>query len=243
MSKDFLYDLESGSLRAAAKINNNWVVDTQVKQKILDLMRTSPVVSMPGGFCDKEALAPRVFSNNDHVRFVPGGSSVRPGSFVGPNVVIMPPSFVNIGAYIGAGSMIDSHVLVGSCAQIGEGVHLSTDVQIGGVLEPVGNRPVIIEDNCFIGAGAILTEGILVQKGAVIAPGVFLSASVPIYDTVNKIILKGEIPPNAVVVLGTRPLQDNIWAHERGLTIACALIIKYRDEKTNAALILESALR
>jgi 2,3,4,5-tetrahydropyridine-2-carboxylate N-succinyltransferase len=111
------------------------------------------------------------------------------------------------------------------------------------VLEPVGTRPVIIEDDCFIGAGVILTEGIIVESGAVVAPGVFLSASVPIYDTVNKKILKGEIPKNALVISGTRPIQNNPWAHELGLSMSCALIIKYRDEKTSQALMLESALR
>jgi len=239
----FLRDLEAGTMRAAQKINNTWMTNIQVKQKILDLIRSSPVVPMPGGFRDKEALKPRMFNDSDHVRIIPGGTSVRPGTYVGKNVVIMPPSFVNIGAYIGAHSMIDSHVLIGSCAQIGERVHVSTGVQIGGVLEPIGTRPVIIEDRCFIGAGVVLTEGILVEEGAVIAPGVFLSASVPIYDAINKKILKGEIPKNAVVIPGTRPFENNLWAHEMGLSMACAIIVKYRDDKTSAALLLESALR
>ena len=155
----------------------------------------------------------------------------------------MPPSFINIGAFIDDFTMIDSHVLVGSCAQIGKNVHLSAAVQIGGVLEPVGSRPVIVEDNCFIGAGSILTEGVLVRKGAIIAPMVSLSNSVPIYDVVNEKIYKAEIPENAVVVPGTRVIKTSGWAGKEGLSISCAIIVKYRDEKTDKAVILEELLR
>lgn len=241
--KAFLEDLENARVRAAQKIDKTWVVDSAVKQKIVELIKASAIVDMPGGFRDKEALAPRSFSAHDKLRIVPGGTSVRPGTYVGPSVIIMPPSFINIGAYIGQESMIDSHVLVGSCAQIGDRVHLSAGVQIGGVLEPIGTRPVIIEDDCFIGAGAIITEGIIVREGAVIAPGVALSAAVPIYDLVNHKIFKQEIPAGAVVVPGSRPLANNSWACEQALNINCALIVKYRNDKTSAALLLEMALR
>jgi 2,3,4,5-tetrahydropyridine-2,6-dicarboxylate N-succinyltransferase len=195
------------------------------------------------GFSDKSLLPPRIFTAKDEVRIVPGGSSVRAGAYVGMGVVIMPPSYINVGAYVGTGTMVDSHVLVGSCAQIGRNVHLSAAVQIGGVLEPIGNRPVIIEDNCFIGAGVVLTEGILVRSGAVLAPGIMLSASVPIYDVVNKVISKGEIPENAVVIPGTRPVSGSDWARDHGLTLSCAIIVKYRDQKTSSAVALEMALR
>lgn len=239
----FLHALESGQQRPAAKINGVWVTNEEVKAHILKLFRESPVVRMGEAFIDKEPLVPRTFSLEEGVRLVPGGTSLRAGCFIGKNVVIMPPSFVNIGAYIDEGTMVDSHVLVGSCAQIGKRVHLSAGVQIGGVLEPIGKRPVIIEDDCFIGASSVLTEGILIEEGAVVAQGVSLSDSVPIYDLINEEIIYGRIPARAVVVPGSRPYQQNLWAKDQQLALSCAIIVKYRDEKTNGALMLESALR
>lgn len=241
--KDFLNSLENGSLRVASKTVDGWVVNTEVKLKILDVFRHSQVVKMPDGFLDKEPLMIRTFEEGDNIRLVPGGSSVRAGAYIGKNVVVMPPSYINIGAYIDDGTMVDSHVLVGSCAQIGKRVHLSAAVQIGGVLEPIGNRPVIVEDDCFIGAGSILVEGVLVREKAVIAPGVILSASVPIFDVVNEKIYKGEVPENAVVVPGARSIKGNQWALEEGLSLGCAIIVKYRDAKTDASLVLEDLLR
>lgn len=241
--KTFLMSLENGSLRVAHNDSSAWTVNTDVKQKILDIFKNTDVMDMPGGFRDKAPLTIRNFTADDRVRTVPGGTSVRAGAYIGQNVVIMPPSYINIGAYVDDDSMIDSHVLVGSCAQIGKRVHLSAGVQIGGVLEPVGHRPVIIEDDAFIGAGAILVEGVLIRERAVIAPGVILSATVPIYDLVNKTIIKGEIPTDAVVVPGTRPISGNHWATEQALQLGCAMIIKYRDAKTNTSLVLEEALR
>jgi 2,3,4,5-tetrahydropyridine-2-carboxylate N-succinyltransferase len=189
---------------------------------------------------------PQTFNVERGIRLVPGGTSVRRGSYIAKGVIIMPPSYVNVGAYVDEGTMIDSHVLIGSCAQIGKKVHLSTAVQIGGVLEPIGAAPVIIEDEAFIGAGAIIVEGIQVKRRAVIAPGVILSKGIPVYDLVNKRILaKGEpIPENAIVVPGNRPVRsDNTWAQELGLTLQCAIIVKYRDEKSEASLVLEDFLR
>jgi 2,3,4,5-tetrahydropyridine-2,6-dicarboxylate N-succinyltransferase len=238
---NFLRALECGELRSARKIDGQWIAQSEVKAQILNLFRESPVVDMNDGFRDKAPLAPRVLK--EQVRVVPGGTSIRPGSFIGKDVVIMPPSFVNIGAFIDESTMIDSHVLVGSCAQIGKRVHLSTGVKIGGVLEPVNQRPVIIEDDCFIGAGSILTEGILVEEGAVIASGLNLSASIPIYDTVNEKILYGQVPARAVVVPGSRPYAPNPWTKREHLGLNCGVIVKYRDQKTSAALILEDALR
>ena len=157
----------------------------------------------------------------------------------------MPPSYINIGAYVDEGTMVDSHVLVGSCAQIGKRVHLSAGVQIGGVLEPIGQVPVVIEDDAFLGANVVVVEGIRVGKRAVLAPGVILSKAVPIYDLVNeKILPRGSaIPENAVVVPGTRGIKSSSFATANQLQVSCPIIVKYRDEKSDAALILESTLR
>jgi 2,3,4,5-tetrahydropyridine-2,6-dicarboxylate N-succinyltransferase len=239
--------LEKGEIRAAEPVGDDWKANVEVKNAILDAFKAGKNVEYEGnyeGFVDKHNLSPRKFTVGDKVRMVPGGSSVRSGSYVAPGVIIMPPAYVNTGAYVDEGSMIDSHALVGSCAQVGKNVHLSAGVQLGGVLEPVGLSPVVIEDNCFIGAGAIIVEGILVRKRAVIAPGVVLSKSVPVYDCVNeKLLGKGApIPEGAIVVPGTRPVGSE-WADETGLSVSCALIIKYRDEGSDASLELEDALR
>jgi 2,3,4,5-tetrahydropyridine-2-carboxylate N-succinyltransferase len=243
MFEDFLRELESGTLRTARKIDGQWQVDASVKDNILRVFKESPIVQIANGFSDKEPFSLPNLKPAFNVRVVPGGTSIRRGAHCAQNVVIMPPSFINIGAFIDEGTMIDSHVLIGSCAQIGKRVHLSTAVQIGGVLEPIRARPVIVEDDCFIGAGAILTEGILVGEGAVIAAGVSLSLSVPIFDCINQEILYGTVPPLAVVVPGSRPINNNEWSKSQGLSLSCGIIIKYRDKKTDAALVLESALR
>ena len=248
--------LEAGTVRAAFKQGDDWVVPSWVKQNILAIFRDSTIV--PAGievhtgselaFCDKDAFPVRRFDAESGVRLVPGGSSVRRGSHLAKGVVCMPPMYVNVGAFVGAGSMIDSHALVGSCAQIGEGVHLSAAAQVGGVLEPVGARPVIIEDGAFIGGGAGLYEGVLIGERAVIAAGVILTASTPVFDLVNGRELRGTreqplcIPPGAVVVSGTRP-ASGAFAQARGLSVACALIVKYRNDQTEAAVALEEGLR
>jgi 2,3,4,5-tetrahydropyridine-2-carboxylate N-succinyltransferase len=240
-----LNDLESGAVRAANFINGKWVANTQVKQHILDAFKAGFLME-ENGFVDKHNLMPQKFSVERGIRLVPGGTSVRRGSYISKGVIIMPPSYINVGAFVDEGTMVDSHVLIGSCAQIGKRVHLSTAVQIGGVLEPIGAAPVIIEDDAFIGAGAIIVEGIQVKRKAVIAPGVILSKGIPIYDIVNNRMLeKGEpIPENAIVVPGNRPVKaDNTWATELGLTLQCAIIVKYRDEKSETSLVLEDFLR
>jgi len=242
-----LDQLENGTVRAAEPDGEYWSANTEVKEAILAAFKAGKNVEYGGiyeGFVDKENIPPRMFDASDGVRLVPGGSSVRRGAYVANSVVIMPPAYVNIGAFVDEGTMIDSHALVGSCAQIGKNVHLSAGVQIGGVLEPVGQSPVVIEDDCFVGAGAVIVEGILVKKRAVIAPGVTLSKSVPVYDCVNKVVLgKGaSIPEGAVVVPGTRP-AGNEWARSHGLSVSCPIIIKYRDEGSDASLELEDALR
>ena len=242
-ARDFLASLERGTHRTARKVDGEWVVDFAVKERIIDIFRHTKLGTMPGGFCDKELLTTQHFGLDDGVRMVPGGTSVRAGAHIGRRVVIMPPAYVNIGAYVDEGTMIDSHVLVGSCAQIGKNVHLSAGVQIGGVLEPVGKQPVVVEDDCFIGAHVVLTEGVLVQEKAVLAPGVVLSSAVPVYDVVNQSICKGKIPPCAVVVPGSRPILGDPWAVKEALCLSCAIIVKYRDKKTSAAVALEDALR
>ncbi len=245
--EEVLDKLETGELRSANKTENGWEANVEVKKAILESFKNGENASYEGiyeGFVDKHNLPPRFFEPEDGVRLVPGGSSVRRGAYVASGVIIMPPAYVNVGAYVDEGSMVDSHALVGSCAQIGKNVHLSAGVQIGGVLEPVGMNPVIIEDDCFIGAGAVIVEGILVKSRAVIAPGVTLSKSIPVYDAVNEDIRErgSEVPEGAVVIPGTRPMNSD-WAKENGLSMACPIIVKYRDEGSDASLELEDALR
>ncbi len=241
--------LEAGTIRSAAyeAKTGTWVTNTQVKQTILATFKNGKNVfhkGMYADFIDKDNLPARKFTLEEKIRFVPGGSSVRRGAYIAPGVIILPPSYINIGAYVDEGTMVDSHVLVGSCAQIGKRVHLSAGVQIGGVLEPIGMAPVIIEDDCFIGADAIIVEGILIKKRAVIAPGVILSKAVPIYDLINERVLErgSSIPENAVVVPGSRAIKSK-FAETNGLSLNCAIIVKYRDEKSDLSLVLEESLR
>lgn len=245
--EEILEKLEKGEIRSANPKGDGWEANTEVKEAILASFKAGKNTEYSGiynGFVDKHNLPPRKFKAEENVRLVPGGSSVRRGAYVAPGVIIMPPAYINVGAYVDEGTMVDSHALVGSCAQVGKNVHLSAGVQLGGVLEPVGLAPVVIEDDCFIGAGSVIVEGILVKKRAVIAPGVTLSKSIPVYDCVNeKRLEKGAaIPEGAVVIPGTRPMSGN-WAKENGLSMACPLIVKYRDEQSDASLELEEALR
>ena len=248
--------LESGEVRVAEReADGRWIVHAWIKEEILHIFRSSPVVAHGNEatrqlwpFVDKDLLPVRHIHPAMGVRLVPGGSAVRRGAYLAPGVVCMPPMYVNVGAWVGQGTMIDSHALVGSCAQIGERVHLSAAAQVGGVLEPAGARPVIVEDGAFVGGNAGLYEGVLVGAGAVIAAGVVLTATTPVFDLVRERELRGtreaplSIPARAVVVPGTRPANGN-FARERGLQVGCALIVKYRDERTDAATALEGALR
>ena len=259
--------LESGAVRVAERSADGvWRVNGWVKEEILALFRASGVVakglecapsSGPSVFRDKEPFDVRRWTAEQNVRVVPGGSAVRRGAFVAPTCVLMPPCYVNVGASIGAGTMIDSHALVGSCAQIGERVHVSAAAQIGGVLEPANARPVIVEDDCFVGGNCGVYEGVLLRKGAVLAAGTILASGTVVYDVVRERELRGtreaplEIPERAVVVPGSRPITPaepqkgplESWSTHRGLHVACALIVKYRDEKTDRATALEDALR
>lgn len=237
--------LERGEIRSAnQQATGEWQANIEAKQAILAAFKAGENIEFEQGFVDKHNLPVRKFTVQDQVRMVPGGSSVRRGAYIAKGVIIMPPAYVNVGAFVDAGTMIDSHALVGSCAQVGKNVHISAGVQIGGVLEPVGASPVVIEDDAFIGAGVVIVEGVIIKKRAVIAPGVVLSSAVPVFDCVNQRQLeKGEaIPENAVVVPGTRPMQGD-WATQQGLSLNCALIVKYRDDKSDAALTLEQVLR
>lgn len=245
---EFCAGLESGEIRVAEKKDGRWVVNTSVKETILEGFRIGQLCDMPGGFVDKDTLPARRFKTADGVRLVPGGSSVRTGAYLAKSVIVMPPAYINIGAFVDEGTMIDSHALVGSCAQVGKRVHLAAAAQLGGVLEPAGAQPVIIEDDVFIGGNCGIYEGTLVKKGAVIATGVIINGSTPVYDAVNGVWIKADaegnmvIPENAVVVPGSRPVVKGQGAAE-GIHLYCPVIVKYRDSRTSVSVALEDILR
>lgn len=248
----FLNDLESGRIRAAERTpTGEWKVNGDVKSNILEVFRQGVLTDMSSAgfsFFDKHTLALQRFSLESGVRIVPGGSAIRRGAHVAHGVICMPPMYINIGAYVDEGTMVDSHALVGTCAQIGKRVHLSAAAQIGGVLEPAGARPVIIEDDVMIGGNCGVYEGVLVRSRAVLGSGVVLNASTPVYDLVKEQILRSsessplEIPEGAVVVSGSRALSSE-FARSNDLALATPIIVKYRDEKTDARTALEMALR
>jgi 2,3,4,5-tetrahydropyridine-2-carboxylate N-succinyltransferase len=248
----FLATLESGEVRAAQPTPDGWRVNAWVKKGILLGFRLGRVVELePAGplrFLDKDTLPARRLVAADGVRIVPGGSAVRAGAHLDAGVVIMPPAYVNVGAYVGEGSLIDSHALVGSCAQVGRRVHLSAGAMLGGVLEPVGALPVIVEDDVLVGGNCGVYEGALVGRRAVLGAGVILTGSLTVYDLVRKTTYHREagsplrIPEGAVVVPGARRAQDS-FAERHGLSLYAPVIVKYRDEKTDAATALEDALR
>jgi len=257
--EDLLELLEAGTVRAAERDSaGDWHAVTWVKRGILLGFRIGKIVDMSLGatsdasarfsFFDKDTYPARVLALGDGVRVVPGGTTIRRGAFVARGAVCMPPSYVNVGAYVGAGTMIDSHALVGSCAQVGERVHLSAAAQLGGVLEPVNASPVVIEDDVVVGGNCGVYEGTVVRNRAVLASGVILTRGTPVYDLVNETIHRASadgplvIPAGAVVVPGSRP-ASTAWAKELGLSIATPIIVKYRDERTDAATALEDHLR
>ncbi|HEY9282104.1 MAG TPA: 2,3,4,5-tetrahydropyridine-2,6-dicarboxylate N-succinyltransferase, partial [Pyrinomonadaceae bacterium] len=232
--------------------DGRWRANAWVKQGILAGFRMGALVEMSAHetlrFFDKDTYPVRATTAEDRVRIVPGGSSVRDGAYLAPGVVCMPPMYVNVGAYVDEGTMIDSHALVGSCAQIGKRVHLSAAAQVGGVLEPVGAVPVCIEDDVLVGGNCGVYEGTVVRERAVLAPGVILTGSTPVFDLVRREVYARdgertlEIPAGAVVVPGARAVQSD-WARERGLSVYAPVIVKYRDERTDAAVRLEDFLR
>ena len=249
-----LTKLESGVLRAAERdASGTWHAVPWVKQGILIAFRFGAMADLSEGagafsFIDKHTMPPRRFAPEDGVRIVPGGSTIRRGTYVAPGVVCMPPMFVNVGAWIGSGTMVDSHALVGSCAQIGERVHLSAAAQIGGVLEPVGASPVVIEDDVIVGGNCGVYEGTVVRARAVLGAGVVLTRGTPVYDLVNETVYRASadtplvIPAGAVVVPGARTVRA-AWAAEQGLSLQTPVIVKYRDERTDLATALEAWLR
>jgi 2,3,4,5-tetrahydropyridine-2,6-dicarboxylate N-succinyltransferase len=250
--------LEQGDVRAARRgEDGRWSAVPWVKRGILLAFRTGTMVDMTPlpadgtpvfSFVDKDTVPPRDFRTRDGVRLVPGGSTIRRGAYVASGVVCMPPMYINVGAYVGTGTMVDSHALVGSCAQIGERVHLSAAAQIGGVLEPVNASPVVIEDDVVVGGNCGVYEGTVVGRRAVLAAGVVLTRGTPVFDLVERRVHRADgeqpliIPPGAVVVPGARRVRDE-WGEEQGLSLQTPVIVKYRDEKTDASTALEQWLR
>lgn len=265
--------LNAGKIRAAEPDSfspTGWRVNAWVKKGILLGFRLGRITEMPsdihvtrierrgdkvlydrelgGQFRDKHTYPLKEIPESQNIRVVPGGSSIRDGCYIGKDVVCMPPMYVNVGAYVDDGTLVDSHALVGSCAQVGKKCHLSAAAQIGGVLEPVGALPVIIEDEVLVGGNCGVYEGTVVGKGAVLAAGVILTGSTPVYDLVRDAVYRrdGEkplmIPPGAVVVPGARAVSKG-RGKELGISLYTPVIIKYRDKKTDRAVRLEDLLR
>lgn len=247
--------LNGGEIRAAFRSPDSptgWQVNDWVKKGILLGFRLGELVEFPMSeafqYFDKSTYPLKKLTPDHQVRLVPGGSSIRDGAFVAKGVVIMPPAYINTGAFVDEGTMVDSHALVGSCAQIGKRVHLSAAAQIGGVLEPVGALPVILEDDVLVGGNCGVYEGTVIKRRAVLGAGVILTGSTPLYDLVNGTVIRGAhgqplvVPEGAVVVPGSRSV-DKPFAKKHGLSLYAPVIVKYRDESTDAATALEESLR
>ena len=246
-------ELNAGRVRAAERgADGRWRANAWVKAGILLGFRLGQVgpaaTGGPFPFFDKDTYPLRALGPEDGVRVVPGGSAIRDGCYVARGVVCMPPMYVNVGAYVDEGTMIDSHALVGSCAQIGRRVHLSAAAQIGGVLEPAGALPVVIEDEVLVGGNCGVYEGTVVRERAVLAPGTVLTGGTVVFDLVHDRAYRRdgerplEIPPGAVVVPGTRPVRSGP-GKAAGIALYAPVIVKYRDEKTDMAVRLEELLR
>ena len=240
--EDILWKLDSGQLRIAEKIDGEWVVHQWLKKAVLLSFMIDNNVVIQGGHTNYYDKIPNKFYGYTKTSFIETGArvvptaTVRRGSFIGQNVVLM-PSFVNIGAYVDSGTMVDTWATVGSCAQIGKNVHLSGGVGIGGVLEPLQANPTIIEDNCFIGARSEVVEGVIVGEGSVISMGVYIGQSTRIYDRSTGEITYGYIPPGSVVVSGNLPSKDGSYS------LYCAVIVKTVDEKTRSKVGINEILR
>jgi 2,3,4,5-tetrahydropyridine-2-carboxylate N-succinyltransferase len=244
--------LNDGSIRAAEKEEDRWIVRPWVKRGILLGFRIgalSRVLAKTGfPFFDKDTFPLKDLDLASKVRVVPGGTAIRDGCYVAPGVTVMPPAYINVGAYVDAGTLVDSHALVGSCAQVGKRVHLSAAAQIGGVLEPVGELPVIVEDDVLIGGNCGIYEGAIVRERAVLASGVILTGGTPVYDLPRGLEYRKapgrplEIPAGAVVVPGARTLREG-KGKEWGISLQTPVIVKYRDAKTDASAALEDLLR
>jgi 2,3,4,5-tetrahydropyridine-2-carboxylate N-succinyltransferase len=252
----FKQALNSGAVRSAepdSSARSGWRVNAWVKKGVLLGFRMGAVVDMSVDaarqpFLDKATFPVKQFSTRDGVRIVPGGSSIRDGCFVGRGVTCMPPMYINVGSWVGDGTMIDSHALVGSCAQIGKNCHISAAAQIGGVLEPVGALPVIIEDDVLVGGNCGVYEGTVVKRRAVLGSGTILTRSTPVYDIVRGEVYSATddeplmIPEDAVVVAGSRAITHGP-GKEWGVSLYTPVIVKYRDSKTDAKIQLEDLLR
>lgn len=243
--------LESGEIRVAEKVEGVWRVNTWVKEVILAGFKLGKMSDMSQGqfpFFDKDTYPVRQFTQDDGVRIVPGGTSIRRGAYIAPGAIVMPPAYINVGAYVGEGTMVDSHVTIGSCAQVGRNIHISASTQIGGVLEPAGAMPTIIEDGAFVGGNCGIYEGTIVQEGAVIASGVIITSSTAIFDATKGEFLERNadgrvvVPRGAVVVSGSKPIRKGVAA-DSGVALYCPVIVKYRDEKTSGSVTLEDMLR
>jgi 2,3,4,5-tetrahydropyridine-2,6-dicarboxylate N-succinyltransferase len=249
----FQTSLNEGRIRAAEPDSSRatgWRVNAWVKKGILLGFRMGSIVDMSAGlsFCDKSTYHARRFAPGEGVRLVPGGSSIREGSYIGKGVVCMPPMYINTGAYVDEGTMVDSHALVGSCAQIGKNCHISAASQIGGVLEPVGALPVIVEDNVLVGGNCGIYEGTVVKRRAVLGTGTILNRSTPVYDLVRNTVHRATeeeplvIPEDAVVIAGSRAITNGP-GKDWGISVYTPVIVKYRDSKTNTKIQLEDLLR
>jgi 2,3,4,5-tetrahydropyridine-2,6-dicarboxylate N-succinyltransferase len=252
----FRQALNSGQVRAAEPDSasaSGWRVNTWVKKGILIGFRLGAIVDQSidrqrQPWFDKATWPVKQFDGTEGVRIVPGGSSIRDGCYIGKGVTCMPPMFINTGSWVGDGTMIDSHALVGSCAQVGSNCHVSAASQLGGVLEPVGAMPVILEDNVLVGGNCGVYEGTVVKRGAVLGTGTILNRSTPVYDLVREKIYSASgdeplvIPEDAVVVAGSRPIAKGAGKNW-GLSLYTPVIVKYRDEKTGTKIQLEDLLR
>ncbi len=254
--QEFKAALNAGRIRSAepdSASKSGWRVNAWVKKGVLLGFRMGGVVDMSVSaarqpFFDKATYPVKGMSAQDGVRIVPGGSSIRDGCFVGRGVTCMPPMYINVGAYVGDGTMVDSHALIGSCAQIGKNCHISAASQIGGVLEPVGALPVIIEDDVLVGGNCGVYEGTVVKKRAVLGTGTILNRSTPVYDLVRGEVYSATddeplvIPEEAVVVAGSRAVSKGV-GKDWGISLYTPVIVKYRDSKTDAKIQLEDLLR
>jgi 2,3,4,5-tetrahydropyridine-2-carboxylate N-succinyltransferase len=252
----FKHALNAGAIRSAQpdpSTRTGWRVNAWVKKGILIGFRMGAIVDMSINpvrqpWFDKATFPVQRLTPDRGIRIVPGGSSIRDGCFIGRGVTCMPPMYINTGSWVGDGTMIDSHALVGSCAQVGSNCHISAAAQIGGVLEPVGALPVIIEDDVMMGGNSGVYEGTVVKRRAVLGSGVILNRSTPVYDIVQGGVHRAiddeplMIPENAVVVAGSRAITQG-KGQEWGLSIYTPVIVKYRDSKTDTRIQLEDLLR
>ena len=243
--------LNRGAVRAAepdASQPSGWRVNPWVKKGILLGFRIGGIIEMSGQFFDKSTYPLKSISAGDGVRVVPGGSSIRDGCYLGRGVTCMPPMYINVGSYIADGTMVDSHALIGSCAQIGRNCHISAASQIGGVLEPVGALPVVIEDDVLVGGNCGVYEGAIVKRRAVLGSGTILNRSTPVYDLVRETVHRATgdapliIPEEAVVVAGSRAVKSGV-GKDWGISLYTPIIVKYRDASTDSKIQLEDLLR